>query len=296
MTTDAVRRLVGFAAVVALVFAAALIVGRWVGPVEIEKAAAHDAEHDADEAGHGDEHSGHSAEPAAATGLSLAEGGYRLDLETPTAAPGTRTLAFSVIGPDGEPVTTYDVQHDKQLHLIVVRRDLTGFQHLHPVLTDGTWRVPADLTPGQWRVIADFKPTSADPLVLGADLTVPGALRPTDLGPDTRSARVGPYSVDLTGDLEVGEPTTLTVNVGRRGQPVTDLEDYLGAKGHLVALREGDLGYLHVHPETGPGPQVEFATTFPSAGAYRLFFDFQHAGLVRNAAFTVHVGEGHHEH
>ena len=39
---------------------------------------------------------------------------------------------------------TYDVEHEKQLHLIVVRRDLTGFQHVHPTLAaDGTWTVAA---------------------------------------------------------------------------------------------------------------------------------------------------------
>ena len=60
----------------------------------------------------------------------------------------------------------------------------------------------------------------------------------------------------------------LTATVSRDGEPVTDLQPYLGAYGHLVALRDGDLGYLHVHPEgdTGPGPEIAFGTEFPSAG------------------------------
>jgi hypothetical protein len=79
--------------------------------------------------------------------------------------------------------------------------------------------------------------------------------------------------------------------------PVTDLQPYLGAYGHLVALREGDLAYLHVHPEGAPGdgatpagPRVEFAAEVPSAGTYRLFLDFRHAGVVRTAEFTVAAG------
>ena len=77
-------------------------------------------------------------------------------------------------GPDG-PVTAYDVEHEKRLHFIAVRRDFTGFQHVHPVLdADGTWSTDLDLTPGQWRVFADFKPTGAEAVTLGADLSVPG--------------------------------------------------------------------------------------------------------------------------
>jgi hypothetical protein len=75
---------------------------------------------------------------------------------------------------------------------------------------------------------------------------------------------------------------------------VTDLQPYLGAYGHLVALRTGDLAYLHVHPDgtpdngmTAPGPDVTFWATAPSAGDYRLFLDFRHGDVVRTAEFTV---------
>ncbi len=86
----------------------------------------------------------------------------------------------------------------------------------------------------------------------------------------------------------------LTLRVSRDGQPVTDLEPYLGAYGHLVALREGDLAYLHVHPggepsdgQTLPGPDIEFGAEVPSAGGYHLYLDFKHAGVVRTAQFTL---------
>ena len=89
----------------------------------------------------------------------------------------------------------------------------------------------------------------------------------------------------------------LTLSVSRGGKPVGDLQPYLGAYGHLVALRASDLAYLHVHPmgeagdaTTVSGPDVAFHTTFPSPGAYRLFLDFQHRDVVRTAAFTVTVG------
>ena len=66
-------------------------------------------------------------------------------------------------------------------------------------------------------------------------------------------------------------------------------EPYLGAAGHLVVIREGDLGYLHVHPLDGEAGPVRFAAEFPTPGTYRLFFDFSSGGTVRTASFTVDV-------
>ena len=52
-----------------------------------------------------------------------------------------------------------------------------------------------------------------------------------------------------------------------------------------------------MHPEgapgdgtTRPGPDVTFHADVPTAGRYRLFLDFQHAGRVHTAAFTVDAG------
>lgn len=80
----------------------------------------------------------------------------------------------------------------------------------------------------------------------------------------------------LGGGLGAGSASELTLSVTRNGKPVTDLQPYLGSYGHLVALRSGDLAYLHVHPDKGgPGPEVSFTATAPSTGMYRLFLDFK---------------------
>ena len=71
----------------------------------------------------------------------VAQDGYTFRLAEPTAAAGRRVpVAFTIEGPDGSPVTAYDVEHEKRLHLIAVRRDFSGFQHVHPEMADdGTW-------------------------------------------------------------------------------------------------------------------------------------------------------------
>ena len=81
------------------------------------------------------------------------------------------------------------------------------------------------------------------------------------------------------------EGEELGFEVTRDGAPVA-LDDYLGAKGHLVALREGDLAFLHVHPDED---RLRFMAELPTAGRYRLFLQFQVDGAVHTAAFTHEV-------
>ncbi|HEX8629951.1 MAG TPA: hypothetical protein VF755_17475, partial [Catenuloplanes sp.] len=152
--------------------------------------------------------------------------------------------------------------------------------------------------PGQYRVFADFRPAGRPAgLTLGVDVPAPGDYRPVVLPAAARTATVDGYTVTLDGDLVPGTSSKLTLSVSRDGGPVTDLQPYLGAYGHLVALRAGDLAYLHVHPDGAPGdgrtpagPRVTFHAEVPSAGAYRLFLDFQHGGRVRTAEFTAVAG------
>jgi hypothetical protein len=283
-------RVGGFVLALGAVFGLAVLVGRVAGP-DREEPVAHEMamEDDAmdDHAGAG-AHAGHTE--TAPAGLSATQEGYTLALAADRAKPGTRQLAFTVSDRDGHPVTHYDVQHEKRLHLIAVRRDATGFQHVHPTLAaDGTWSTSLDLTPGAWRVYADFKPTGGDAMTLGADLLVAGDFAPAAARPDSPTATVDGYTVTLDGDLEAGSDTVLTPRVTKDGRDVTaELEPYLGALGHLVALRRSDLAYLHVHPEG-----LDFHTSVPTAGAYELFLDFQHEGVVRTAHFTLTAGGGH---
>jgi hypothetical protein len=98
------------------------------------------------------------------------------------------------------------------------------------------------------------------------------------------------YDVELHAEQGHGGVDTVTLTVRKDGQVVTDLEPYLGAAGHLIAFRTGDIAYAHVHPLGNEGGVVRFEATLPSAGRYRLFFDFQHGGVVRTAEFSFDQG------
>lgn len=279
------------------VFGIAAAGGNVVGPLDTEPGKAH---------GHEGMQETTAVADKAPGGLMVAENGYRLVLDDPElAASGSARISFRILGPDGAPLTAYAPLHERKLHFILAKRDLSGFQHLHPALADdGTWTVDAALTPGQWRVFADFDPAGKDaPITLGTDLTVPGALDPRPLPAPSGTATVDGYTVTMAGTVTPGEMSKVTLGVEKDGQPVTDLQPYLGAYGHLVALRQGDLAYLHVHPDgepgdgrTKPGPRISFYVEAPSAGSYRLYLDFRHAGTVRTAEFTVTTEEHHDAH
>lgn len=297
-----------FAVALAAVFTGGAAAGKAVGPIG-EPVSDHSSGPGASHGGSDHAASGGTghAQPGATSpsdrlpgGLMVSSGGYTLQLAADrVAASPTATLSFTVRRPDGSALRDYTAAHGKDLHLIVVRRDLSGYQHLHPVRDpSGRWTSPANLAvPGAYRVFADFVPAGGEPVTLGADLAVPGGYRPKTLPPVADTATVGDYTVQLSGRLVPGQDSPVVLTVLRGGTPVTDLEPYLGAYGHLVALRAGDLAYLHVHPvghpgdgATRPGPRVDFTAAVPSAGTYRLYVDFKHQGVVRTAELTVRAG------
>jgi hypothetical protein len=242
----------------------------------------------------------HDGVPAVDTtvgGLAVSSGGYTLALTPVRLTSGVAApLRFRIDGPDRRPVTAFAIVHDRPMHLVVVRRDLSGYQHLHPTMAaDGTWHVELTLpTPGSWRVYTDFSPVGAAGarigVTLGADLTVAGGFTPAPLPAPAREFTVGGYTVTYEGTPRVGATLPLVFRVFRAGAPVPDLERYLGAYGHVVVLREGDLGYVHIHPEDRLfRGATKFWLAAPSQGLYRMFFEFQVAGKVHVASYTVVV-------
>jgi hypothetical protein len=274
----------GVAGALALIFGAAVLVGSAFGP---------------DRSARADTNAPHAEKEMEMTttdpvrGLAVANRGLALQLaQTELDRGRPSTLRFRIAGPDGRPVRDFAVEHEKRMHLIVVRRDGQGFQHLHPTMdAGGTWSVPLTLAQaGAYRVFADFKHDDRAQ-TLAADLAVDGSADYQPLpAPATTATTQDGYEVSLDEQsVRAGHEAELRFTV-RRGGNVVRTEPYLGAGGHLVALREGDLAYLHVHPGDEGGDSVPFMTEFPSAGRYRLYLQFKHAGRVHTAEFTQDAG------
>lgn len=273
-------RLAVFAAGVALLAGLAAIAGRASG-IEVDAGA--------------DEGMGHTASDdvgPAGVGLSDSASGVRLTLTPTTLVAGAPTrLALVLTDEDGTPVTDLDEAHDEPpLHLILVRRDLTGYRHLHPTRRGDGFAVSVTLPEaGAWRAYADFE-RNGEKTVLGRDLIVPGDFEPRPLPAPTSAATVEGYAVELTTrDLRAGAEARVEFAIARGGQPVTP-EPYLGAAGHLVAIREDDLAYLHVHPLEGSRDgTIAFDAELAEPGRYALFLQFRDEGRVRTVTFTIEV-------
>ena len=246
---------------------------------------------------------GHGAEAGAhpVRGVTVAENGLRLVVDDPELRRDrTENVRFRVVEDSGETVRDFDVEHTKRMHVIVVRRDFDGFQHLHPEqATDGSWSLPLKLEDaGSYRFFADFS-HEKEKATLATDLRIDGKadLKPMPEATPAAFSDDG-YHVELdAADVRRGKEAELSFKITKDGETV-HTEPYLGAGGHLVALREGDMAFLHVHPtehaegeaeEAGHDDSIGFAATFPTEGKYRLFLQFQHEGRVQTVAFTQEV-------
>jgi hypothetical protein len=304
---SAPARLAGFAAVLSLVFGGAALAG---GAIDADRGTdsasrATRGDDPRTESGHGtrkdhdsDVTTTTTHSPGAASrgadsqqpvrGLAVAEDGLRVVVDEPELRRGrTETLRFHIVDDRGRTVRDFDVEHERRMHLIVARRDLTGFQHLHPRQSaDASWSADVRLdAAGSYRLFADFARDGRS-TTLASDLRVDGEAELRSLPqPDANAKSSLGYDVRL--DRQGSE---LRFTITRDGESVRT-EPYLGAGGHLVALREGDLAFLHVHPsdrgdERGHDDSVAFRASFPTAGRYRLFLQFKHEGRVHTVAFT----------
>ncbi len=201
---------------------------------------------------------------------------------------------------DGTPVEAFDLNHEKLLHLIVASEDLSYFAHIHPEHVGGGAFDVANVFPagGKYRLIADFKPTGGDAMTKLTWIEVAGEPAPAAevLPSETPVDAAAGKRVALTAEgLVEDEAATLTFSIADEasGEPIADLEPYLGAIGHVVVLSEDGERYVHVHAEAdqGTGPDAIFEATFPQAGIYKIWGQFQHRGEVFTASYVVEVAE-----
>ncbi len=229
-------RMAAFAAALGVTFGAAALAG---GAIETLR--------EPEESHGGDAHSGgHSAATMdevgvgqALPGLAVSDGGLRLAADaTALARDVTGAWTFRILGPGDVPVTDFEIAHEREMHLIVVRRDLTGYQHLHPRRdAHGRWSVPLRLPEaGVYRAYADFS-SGGRSYTLATDLFVGGAFAPRPLPAPTTADEAGGYRAALsTEGLTAGAPAELTFALSRDGRPLTGVEPYLGADGHLALI------------------------------------------------------------
>ncbi|UOQ68642.1 heavy metal-binding domain-containing protein [Hymenobacter volaticus] len=206
-------------------------------------------------------------------------------------------LAFTPqeVGNEKAPVPLA-VVHEKKIHLIIVSKDLSQFHHEHPEFTaDGNYKAPFTFSKGgDYVLFQDYTPSGSGHQLGRQPITVQGPkYTPVKFTKEQMQWQKDGYQATLSFDkeLKVGQLLGMKINITKGGQPVTDLDNYLGALGHVVVISEDTEKYLHVHPndQADKGPNIGFNTNFEAPGLYRVFLQFNHGGQIHTADFTIRV-------
>jgi YHS domain-containing protein len=244
---------------------------------------------------------------------------YTVDLKTPDTATARRPvqMEFTIRYQDTkELVKEYELIHERLFHLIMVTEDMSWFEHQHPVRgEDGifrlTWTFPR---PGNYRLYADFTPADGDNQVLPIPFSVGGGpARTFPLTPDVKRVKqIGNlrFELKLQGEpLRMEKPVLMTYMIrDGNGRPVRDLQPFIGAMGHLLAISQDGKEVIHTHalqsvssPSMGAekepfrvtramvtekGPTQSFKLTLPSGGLYKTWAQFMHDNRVYTVPFT----------
>lgn len=257
-----------------------------------------------------------------ACGTDAGMQGMKMDMPMPETAPtvahvhGDDAIAhFSVVSKSylpnedaavtiliqdkwNRPIDNFELLHEKLLHLIVVSKDLSYFDHLHPEYKGGgrfdiRTQFPSG---GDYQLIADFTPKGMGETVQSHWVHIGGqANRAEKLQPDSSLTKiVDGNEVTLSfGHLMAGMGVSMAFEIrnAETKQPVTDLQPYLGSLGHAVAISADAKEFVHVHPNDtkGSGPDAVFTISFPKSGIYKIWGQFQRHNEVFTVPFTVKV-------
>jgi major membrane immunogen (membrane-anchored lipoprotein) len=208
------------------------------------------------------------------------------------------TVQIQIQDQTGKPIEKFDITYEKKLHLIVVSKDLRYFSHIHPEFKGkGLFEIKTQFpSGGEYKLFSDFVPTGGSSTTKSKWVNVEGeSASPVPIqvdSPLTKSVEGKEISLSID-HLQAGKEAVLnfTIKDDQTKKPITNLQPYLGAVGHVVILTEDAKDYLHVHPieEKATGPDAKFMTTFPKSGTYKIWGQFKHDGKVLTVPFVVKV-------
>lgn len=211
------------------------------------------------------------------------------------------TLVFTIKDPTGLPVKKLETAHEKLLHLLMVSKDLAWYAHEHPeIQEDGTFTFTYTFpVAGEFFFYNDFTPPSVGQQVVAVPVTVAGsapAAKPLVIDADKPKTIDGyTVSLDSGGPITTGGSTHLSYTLTKDGKPVTTLQPYLGAMGHLVIISEDRTQFVHSHPHEGAehatgetgGPKVDFEAHFTAPGTYKAWAQFNVGTAAKELVLTV---------
>ncbi len=220
----------------------------------------------------------------------------------PSITPNTPVpLVIEIKDQSGKAFANFDTFQTKLMHLIVVSDNLQFFSHIHPEYkTNGRFEVEYNFPlVGKYTLFSDYKPSGQKEQVSVLKTQVSGNSLITPKIDLNLTKTFADTKVNLTFSeptIRAGKEVTLIFNLQQtsNNQPITDLQPYLGEQGHLVILKQSSsltrADYIHAHAmKDTPAGKVQFMTTFPQPGKYKLWGQFNRHGKIVTADFWVNV-------
>lgn len=233
---------------------------------------------------------------------------YNVNLQTDPAKPTANTATqLAIIVTEqavGDAIKEFELVHDRPMHLIIVRDDLSYFDHLHLEPQNGIFATAYSFpSAGDYKLWVDVKPQGGRQFLTAFRLHIEGqpVYERFSLAVDNQYTKLvmnGQYRVSLALPSELGihHGANLKFSIADvNGKPITDLQPMLGAKAHSIIISEDTHDFLHVHPEEEVssswrgGPDAAFHAQFPKAGLYKTWVQFQHHGKTITADFVLSV-------
>ncbi|WP_271252433.1 hypothetical protein [Pseudanabaena sp. Chao 1811] len=248
---------------------------------------------------HANKHGEHSDHQKTSSETTIAEA----KLTTPlNILPNTTVpLLIDVQDLNGKAVEKFEVFQEKLMHLIVVSDDLQFFDHIHPSYQhNGRFKVSVNFPQaGKYTLFSDYKPAQSLEQISVLKTQVIGE-SPLDKPINfDRTKTFGKTHINLSSSqdhIKASEEVTLTFDLKDTdtNQPITDLQPYLGEKGHLVIIKKSTpltaSDYIHAHAlDSSSEGKVTFMTKFAKSGEYKLWGQFNRNGKIVTADFGIHV-------
>ncbi|MCP2729039.1 hypothetical protein [Limnofasciculus baicalensis] len=210
-------------------------------------------------------------------------------------------LVIDIQDKEGKAIAKFETFQEKLMHLIVVSDDLDFFNHIHPTYKEnGRFEVEANFPQsGNYTLFSDYKPASQKDRVSVLKAQIPGT-NPSPAKIDLNLVKTfGDTKASLTFSqptLKVGQDVTLMFDLRdtATNQPITDLQPYLGERGHLVIIKQSspltEADYLHAHAvKDNLAGNVDFMTHFSQPGKYKVWGQFNRNGKIITADFWINV-------
>ena len=203
-----------------------------------------------------------------------------------------------------------DEVHEKKIHLILVSDDLSQFQHIHPEYTEqGDYRIKTTVSQGgKYHIYADYKPSGSGAQLDHQTIEVKGDI---GVAKNYTTPQLTATDSDITLEL-IGNGSNFKTNemlhidgrISMNGKSISanELDNFLGAKAHVVLIGVDNKSFIHVHPEIS-GNNLHMHATIQDPGTYRAWIQFMYRGKLYTTDYVLIVNAGngtsqgdHHTH